>query len=147
MFSKPIVYFGSVRTSAPTPEQSIVGKFDLIVEQLGIKNAVKDKNVVIKVHLGLNVGISTIHPFLIGRLASVVKAGGGKPFLVDVMEQYPDAVKRGYTPEVLGCPLMPAAGPYRSILRRNRCQLQRLEEPEDGRARQGCGRSDRHSSR
>jgi uncharacterized Fe-S center protein len=27
------------------------------------------------------------------------------------MEQYPDAVKRGYTPEVLGCPIMPAAGP------------------------------------
>jgi len=106
-----MVYFGSVRTSSPTPEQSIVGKFDLIVEKLGIKNAVKDKNVVIKVHLGLNVGISTIHPFLIGRLASVVKAGGGKPFLVDIMEQYPDAVKRGYTPEVLGCPLMPAAGP------------------------------------
>lgn len=111
MSSKPMVYFGSVRTSSPTPEQSIVGKFDLIVEKLGIKNAVKDKNVVIKVHLGLNVGISTIHPFLIGRLASVVKAGGGKPFLVDIMEQYPDAVKRGYTPEVLGCPLMPAAGP------------------------------------
>jgi len=87
-----------------------VGKFDLIVEQLGIKNAVKDKNVVIKAHLGLNVGISTIHPFLIGRLASVVKAGGGKPFLVDIMEQYPDAVKRGYTSEVLGCPIMPAAG-------------------------------------
>jgi len=111
MSSKPVVYFGSVRTRAATPEQSIVGKFDVIVEKLGIKNAVKDKNVVIKVHLGLNVGLSTIHPFLIGRLASVVKAGGGKPFLVDIMEQYPDAVKRGYTPEVLGCPLMPAAGP------------------------------------
>jgi uncharacterized Fe-S center protein len=111
MSSKPTVYFGSVRTSAPTPEQSIVGKFDVIVEKLGIKNAVKDKNVVIKMHLGLDVGISTIHPFLIGRLVSVVKAGGGKPFLVDVMEQYPDAARRGYTPEVIGCPLMPAAGP------------------------------------
>ncbi len=111
MPSKPIVYFGSVRTSEPTPEQSIVGKFDCIVEKLGIKDAVKDKNVAIKVHMGLNVGISTIHPFLIGRLVSVVKAGGGKPFLLDIREQYPDAVKRGYTPEVLGCPLMPAAGP------------------------------------
>jgi hypothetical protein len=41
----------------------------------------------------------------------MVKAGGGKPFLIDIMEQCPDAVKRGYTPEVLGCPIMPAAGP------------------------------------
>lgn len=31
--------------------------------------------------------------------------------MVDIMEQYPDAVTRGYTPEVLGCPIMPAAGP------------------------------------
>jgi hypothetical protein len=111
MSPKPVVYFGSVRTSAPTNEQSIVGKFDLIVEKLGIKNAVKDKNVLIKSHLGLNVGISTVHPFLIGRLVSVIKEGGGRPYLVDIMEQYPDAAKRGYTPEVLGCPIMPAAGP------------------------------------
>jgi uncharacterized Fe-S center protein len=73
MPSKSLVYFGSVRTAAPTPEQSIVGKFDAIVDRVGIRNAVKDKDVVIKVHLGLNVGISTIHPFLIGRLVSVVK--------------------------------------------------------------------------
>jgi uncharacterized protein len=89
----------------------MVGKFDLIVEKLGIRGTVKDKDVIIKAHLGLNVGLSTVHPFLIGRLVSVVKAAGGKPFLVDVMEQYPDAVKRGYTPEVLGCPIIPAAGP------------------------------------
>jgi len=79
MSSKSIVYFGSVRTSAPTPEQSIVGKFDLIVEKLRIKNSVKDRNVVIKAHLGLNVGLSTIHPLLIGRLVRAVKTGGGKP--------------------------------------------------------------------
>jgi uncharacterized Fe-S center protein len=110
MSSNPVVYFGSVRTSAPTPEQSIVGKFDAIVDKLGIKNTVKDKSVVVKAHLGLDVGISTIHPFLIGRLVNAVKVGGGKPYLVDIMEQYPDAVKRGYTSEVLGCPVMPAAG-------------------------------------
>jgi hypothetical protein len=111
MSSRSIVYFGSVRSKAPTPEQSIVGKFDAILEKLEIKNTVRDRNVVIKAHLGLNVGISTIHPLLIGRLVDVVKSGGGKPFLVDIMEQYPDAVKRGYTREVIGCPIMPAAGP------------------------------------
>ena len=108
---KPIVYFGSVRSKAPTQEHSIVGKFDAIVEKLGIRDAVKDKNVAIKAHLGLNVGLSMVHPLLIGRLVNVVKAGGGKPFLIDIMEQLPDAVKRGYTAEVLGCPVIPAAGP------------------------------------
>jgi hypothetical protein len=111
MSSKPVVYFGSVRSKAPTAEQSIVGKFDVILEKLGIENAVRGKNVAIKAHLGLNVGMSTVHPLLIGRLVNVVKSGGGKPFLVDIMEQYPDAVRRGYTREVLGCPIIPAAGP------------------------------------
>jgi hypothetical protein len=96
---------------APTVQQSIVGKFDVILEKLGIESAVRDKNVAIKAHLGLNVGLSTVHPLLIGRLVNVVKSGGGKPFLVDIMEQYPDAVRRGYTREVLGCPIIPAAGP------------------------------------
>ena len=111
MSSKPVVYFGSVRTAAPTPQQSIVGKFDVILEKLGIRDVVKDKNVVIKAHLGSNVCVSTVHPLLIRRLVDVVKSGGGKPFLVDVVEQYPEAVKRGYTSDVLGCPIMPAAGP------------------------------------
>jgi hypothetical protein len=109
--SGPVVYFGSVRSSLPSAEQSIVGKFDVIVEKLGIRGAVRDKNVAIKAHLGLNVGISTVHPLLIGRLVNVIKSGGGKPYLIDIMEQYPDAARRGYTPEVLGCPIIPAAGP------------------------------------
>jgi uncharacterized Fe-S center protein len=108
---KPIVYFGSVRSSSATREQSFASKFDTIIQKLGIKKAVKDKNVVVKAHLGFDVGFSTVNPFLIGRLVSVIKSGGGRPFMVDIIEQYPDAARRGYTPEVVGCPILPAAGP------------------------------------
>ena len=111
MSPKPLVYFGSVRSSSASPEQSLGGKFDVILEKLDIKNSVKDKNVAVKAHLGSNVGFSTVNPFLIGRLVSAIKRGGGKPYIIDIVEQYPDAVKRGYTPEVLGCPIFPAAGP------------------------------------
>lgn len=111
MSSRPIVYFGSVRSASADERNSFVAKFDAILEKLGIKDSVKDKSVVIKMHLGLNIGFSTIHPFLIGRLVDVIKAGGGKPFIVDIMEQYPAAAKRGYTSEVIGCPILPAAGP------------------------------------
>ena len=104
-------YFGSVRTTSTRSEHSFVGKYDVIVEKLGIKGAVKDKNVVIKLHLGGNVGFSTVHPFLVGRLVNTIKGGGGRPYIVDIIEQYSDAVKRGYTPEVLGCPILPVAGP------------------------------------
>jgi len=111
MVSKPIVYFGSVRSVSTSPEHSFVGKFDAIIDKLGIKKAVKDKNVVIKMHLGSNVGFSTINPFLVGRLVGAIKSAGGRPYIVDIIDQYPEAWKRGYTPEVLGCPILPVAGP------------------------------------
>ncbi len=111
MRSGSAVYFGSVTSCTPSPEYSLIGKFDHIMERLAIKESVKDKNVVIKAHLGSNVGFSTVHPFLVGRLVAAVKSGGGRPYIVDIMEQYPDAAKRGYTSEVLGCPILPAAGP------------------------------------
>ena len=111
MASTPTVYFGSVRTISTKPEHSFVGKFDAVVNKLGIKDVVKDKDVVIKMHLGSNLGFTTVHPFLVGRLVSAIKSGGGKPYIVDIIEQYPDAVRRGYTPEVLGCPILPVAGP------------------------------------
>jgi len=111
MTSRPTVYFGSVRSASADAGNSFVGKFDAIVEKLGIRESVKDKNVLVKIHLGSNVGFSTVHPFLIGRVVDVIKAGGGKPFIVDIIEQYQAAAKRGYTPEVLGCPILPAAGP------------------------------------
>jgi uncharacterized Fe-S center protein len=62
-------------------------------------------------HLGSNVGFSTINPFLVGRLVNAIKVAGGRPYIVDIIEQYPDAWKRGYTSEVLGCPILPVAGP------------------------------------
>lgn len=111
MSPRPIVYFGSVRTVSTGSEQSFVGKYDVIVEKLGIKKAVDGKDVVIKMHLGSNVGFSTVHPFLVGRLVNVIKSGGGRPYVVDIIDEYHNAVKRGYTPEVIGCPILPAAGP------------------------------------
>jgi len=111
MSAKAVVDFGSVRSPTASPEHSFVGKFDKIIELLDISQSVKGKNVIIKTHLGFNVGFSTVHPFLIGRLVTAVKNGGGKPYLVDVIDQFPEAVRRGYTSEVLGCPLLPTAGP------------------------------------
>jgi len=111
MSTRPRVYFGSVRSVLATREQSFAAKFDLVIQKLGIKDAVKDKIVAVKAHMGLDVGFSTVNPFLLGRLVEVIKSGGGRPFILDVLEQYADAAKRGYTQEVLGCPILPNAGP------------------------------------
>jgi len=110
MSRRPIVYFGSVRTVSTNSKHSFVGKYDAIVDKLGIKGAVKGKNVAIKLHLGSHLGFSTVHPFLVGRLVHVIRSGGGKPYVIDIIDQFAEGAKRGYTPEVIGCPILPVAG-------------------------------------
>ena len=111
MKSKPVVYFGSTGSAEPKPEHSLIGKLDKIIDELGLLEKVKGKHVLVKVHVGQNIGYSNLHPFVVGRVVRKIKQAGGKPFLVDIPEQIANAVYRGYTPEVIGCPIYPVAGP------------------------------------
>ena len=111
MKSKPVVFFGSTASAEPKPEHSIIGKLDKIIKELGLLDKVKGKHVFIKIHLGQNIGFSNIHPFITGYIVRKIKEAGGKPFLVDIFEQIDKAVLRGYTQEVIGCPIYPVAGP------------------------------------
>ncbi len=110
MREKPVVYFGSVRTPELKPEYSIAGKYLKIIDELGIKDVVKGKRVVIKMHVGKNLGFSTIHPLLVRLLVHEIKKHGGYPYIVDIPEQVVEAYARGYTHEVIGCPILPVAG-------------------------------------
>jgi len=110
MREKAVVYFGSMQTKSASAEHSLASKFDEIVNKLGIKDVVKGKRVAIKIHLGSNLGYTTVHPFLVGRLVKAIKAAGGNPYLMDIIEQYHTAIDRGYTPEVLGAQIFPVAG-------------------------------------
>ena len=72
---------------------------------------VAGRRTAIKVHLGGGHGFTTIHPFFMRRLVGKVKAAGAREvFAADGAEAVRSAVERGYTPEVLGCPILPVAG-------------------------------------
>jgi len=104
------VYFGSLETNEPKSEASLPAKLDVILEKLRLKDAVKDQMVAIKIHLGYNNGYTTVHPLFVRRVVKAVKDAQGRPFVTDVHEAIPTAAARGYTPEVLGCPILPVAG-------------------------------------
>jgi len=72
---------------------------------------VKNELVALKLHTGTNIGYSTNHPVFVRKVVQAIKDGGGKPFVVDVDWDVAGAETRGYTPEVLGCPIYPLAGP------------------------------------
>jgi uncharacterized Fe-S center protein len=86
-------------------------KLEKIIEQLNLRDRVRGETVAIKMHLGGNVGYSTVHPVFVCRLVQAVRDGGGKPFVCDIAHSVATAYSRGYTHETLGCPVYPVGGP------------------------------------
>jgi uncharacterized protein len=106
------VYFGSPRQARLRGEETLPAKLDLILERLNLRERVKNETVAIKIHSGGNIGYSVIHPVFVRKVVKAVKDGGGHPFVTDVNWDVFDAAARGYTAETLGCPILPAAGPF-----------------------------------
>jgi len=108
---KSTVYFATAKQSRLDASETLPCKLDLIIERLKIRQRVKGERAAIKMHLGANVGYTTLHPFFVRRIVAAVLDGGGKPFVTDTSAAVAVAYERGYTRETLGCPIYPAAGP------------------------------------
>lgn len=120
------VYYGSPRQARWEADETLPAKLDRIIERLNIRERVKGETVVIKIHSGNNMGYSTLHPVFVRRVVQAVLDGGGSPFITDLWWDTHNAHQRGYTQEVLGCPIYPSTGindhyqythkrPYKSI--------------------------------
>lgn len=108
---KSIVYWGSPRQAKLNANETLPAKLDLILEKLHLRDRVKGETVCLKLHVGNDIGYSTIHPVFVRKVVQAIKDGGGKPFIADVDWDVAGCEQRGYTNEVLGCPVYPAAGP------------------------------------
>jgi uncharacterized Fe-S center protein len=106
-----IVYYGSPRQARLEAKETLPAKLDLILDQLHLRDRVKDETVAIKMHTGNNIVYSTIHPVFVRKVVQAIKDGGGKPFVADVNWDTAGAETRGYASEVIGCNVYPAAGP------------------------------------
>jgi uncharacterized Fe-S center protein len=104
------VYYGSPRQARLEANETLPAKLDLILEQLHLRDRVKGEVVALKMHLGNNLSYSTIHPVFVRKVVKAIKEGGGKPFAVDLSWDAEGAEERGYSAEVLGCPVITSAG-------------------------------------
>ena len=109
MFNK--VFYGSPRQARLDAKETLPAKLDLILEQIHLRERVKDESVVIKMHTGNNIVYSTVHPVFVRKVVEAIKDGGGKPFIADVNWDVRGAEKRGYSHDVIGCHVYHAAGP------------------------------------
>ena len=104
------VYYGSPRQAQLKSKETLPAKLDLILDALHLRERVKGETVALKMHTGNGIGYSTVHPVFVRKVVQAIKDGGGKPFVADVSWDVAGAEGRGYTPEVLGCPVYPTAG-------------------------------------
>lgn len=102
------VYFSSVKYSNYSAEETLPSKFERLIDSMGLKNVVNGKWTAVKMHLGREIGTTTIHPLFVKILVDKLKSYGAKPFITD---QITDGARvRGYTEELLGCPIVPVCG-------------------------------------
>jgi len=106
---KPAVYFADIAVDALEPSKTLPAKFKRILKRLKLEERVMDKRVAIKMHLGGNIGFTTIHPVFVRILVQELKDAGAKS--IKVMDGDAESgVARGYTREVLGCPVVSTFG-------------------------------------
>ena len=104
------VFYGSPHQANLTASETLPAKLDLILNELHLRDRVKDELVCLKLHVGNNIGYSVIHPIFVRKVVQAIKDGGGKPFIADVDWDVAGCETRGYTQEVLGCPVFPIGG-------------------------------------
>ncbi|MFH1707570.1 MAG: DUF362 domain-containing protein [Planctomycetota bacterium] len=104
------VYFANTRVKTLDADGTLPAKFQRLLGKLDLKHWFGGKRTVVKMHVGGGMGYTTIHPLFVRLLVSALKEAGAKPFLTDGSFSVAGAVARGYTAEVLGAPIIPAAG-------------------------------------
>ncbi len=104
------VLFASAKVRELRADASLPAKFKRMLDKYPLADMFADKSVAIKMHLGGHYGYTTIPPLFVRMLVKAIKDAGGRPFVTDGTPAIPGAIARGYTQEVLGVPVVPAAG-------------------------------------
>lgn len=104
------VLFASMAYARYEAALTLPEKFTRLLQQSSLGEKVKGKTVAIKMHVGDQIGYSTIPPIFVQKLVSFVQENGGDCFCTDhyLHERHPE--RRGYTEANLGCPLLDDCG-------------------------------------
>ena len=105
-----IVYFSDMAYSAYEADQTLPRKLERQLKASGLGKKLKNKKTAIKIHVGSEIGYSTIPPVFMRILAAFVKDHGGDCFFTDHYISHRHPENRGYTQESLGAPIVEGAG-------------------------------------
>jgi len=90
--------------------KTLPAKFERMLKLARLAEKVAGKNVVIKMHIGGDIGFTTISTVFVRILVKSVRDGGANSVKVIDGKKPVEGIPRGYTPEVLGCPVVSCFG-------------------------------------
>jgi len=124
------VYFASVRMKDMVADASLPAKYMRMLDRFPLEEMFRGKRTAIKMHVGGNLGYTTVHPLFVRLLVQKLKEAGADPFLTDGSDARHSFVARGYTQEVVGAPFVPAAGVADSYYYTERVDYRSLKQVE-----------------
>lgn len=124
------VYFASARMYDITSDASLPAKFRRMLGKFPLKGMFDGKRTAIKMHVGGDIGYTTVHPLFVRLLVEKLKEAGADPFITDGTPSRHNIVARGYTEEVIGAPFIPAAGFTEEYYHAEPADFRSLEEVE-----------------
>jgi len=104
------VLFADAHVKELRAEATLPAKFRRLLSRVDLKGMFAEQTVALKMHVGAELGYTTIHPLFVRMLVGAIQEAGGKVFCTDGSVAMEGAVERGYTAEVLGAPVRGAAG-------------------------------------
>jgi uncharacterized protein len=106
---KAVLFFAEAAVENLEAEKTLPAKFKRILKKCNLSEKVNGKTAAIKMHLGDNIGFTTIHPVFVRILVEALTEAGAKSIkVIDGKAQ--NGIARGYTREVLGCPVVSCFG-------------------------------------
>ncbi|MCX5684610.1 MAG: DUF362 domain-containing protein [Planctomycetota bacterium] len=129
--SEADVFFASAFVERLEAKATLPSKFMRVLDRLPLARICDGAVVALKVHVGLNIGFTTIPPLFVRMLVQRIKDAGAKSvFVTDGSLSIQEATARGYTAEVLGAPLLGAAGVRDKFFYRHKVGYKTLKEVE-----------------
>jgi hypothetical protein len=126
------VAFASAQVNRLNARNTLPAKLRRMLQGTNWERFFKGKSVAVKMHVGSNIGYSTLHPLFVRIAVEEIKAAGGRPFITDGSWSIESrqGTARGFTEETLGAPLRPAAGVAEKYFYRHRVGYRSLASLE-----------------